>query len=118
MSGLYGIFTRAISEAMGNFISSLGSAAGPSRSSKPSGAIDGVGREALHANLSPRQAKDWGLLMSGICGHRFSISSKSAALTQFLASRLQTQLPMAGSMLFRQIWKARVTKSGRQYWEH
>lgn len=71
------------------------------------------GREAVHANLSARQAKEKGLLTSGTCGPRSSISSVSAALSQSLASRLRAVTALHGSTLYRLTWKERVTPAGR-----
>lgn len=65
-----------------------------------------------HANLSARQAKELGLLTSGIYGRRGSGSSSSAALQQYLASRLPALTRSSGSTLFNLTWKERVTPSG------
>ena len=66
----------------------------------------------VHANLSARQAKELGLLTSGIYGRRGSGSSSSAALQQYLASRLPALTRSSGSTLFNLTWKERVTPSG------
>lgn len=71
------------------------------------------GREVVPANLSARQAKERGLLTSGIYGQHFSISSASAALSSFLASRLQAVTGLHGSTLYRLTWKERTTSAGR-----
>ena len=66
----------------------------------------------VHANLSARQAKELGLLTSGTYGRRGSGSSSSAALQQYLASRLPALTRWSGSTLFNLTWKERVTPSG------
>jgi len=64
------------------------------------------------ANLSARQAKEMGLLTSGIYGQRGTTSSRSAGLQSSLASRLQANLASLGSTLYRLTWKERVTPMG------
>ena len=54
-----------------------------------------------------------GLLTSGTYGPRSTISSKSAILTSYLASRLRQRTDLLGSTLFNLTWKERVTPSGR-----
>jgi hypothetical protein len=68
------------------------------------------------ASLSPRQAKEKGLLTSGTFGPRGTGSLESANLASSLASRLQARLD--GSILYRQTWKQRATPSGRQLLAH
>lgn len=51
-------------------------------------------------------------------GQRGSISSKSAALNEFLANRCRARFDSVGSMEYKQTWKKKVTPSGRLYWEH
>lgn len=51
----------------------------------------------------------------GLCG---SGSSASAALNVSLANKLRARLGTGGSMEFVQTWRAKVTPSGRLYWEH
>lgn len=95
------------------------SADGPLPWTLPDGReIDPCGLAAALANLSARQVAALGLQISGISGRPGSTSSASAALTSSLASRLQTQLGTAGSILYRQTWRQRVTPSGALYWEH
>ena len=57
-------------------------------------------------------------MTSGTCGRSSTGSSASVALTQCLASRLKTLLGKGGLMEYAEIWKERVTPSGRWYWEH
>lgn len=71
------------------------------------------GQVPVLASLSARQAKEKGLLTSGTCGQRFSISSASAGLSQSLASRLQAVTVLHGSTLYRLTWKERATPAGR-----
>lgn len=59
------------------------------------------GQDPVPASLSARQAKEKGLLTSGTCGPPSSVSSASAALTSFLASRLQALTALHGSTLLR-----------------
>lgn len=71
------------------------------------------GQDPVPASLSARQAKERGLLTSGTCGPPSSVSSASAALTSFLASRLQALTALHGSTLYRLTWKQRTTPAGR-----
>lgn len=71
------------------------------------------GQDPVPASLSARQAKEKGLLTSGTCGPPSSVSSASAALTLFLASRLQALTALHGSTLYRLTWKQRITPAGR-----
>ncbi len=95
-------------------ISSPASGSGVTRSGSPDGLTTGPSGPALvHASLSARQAKDQGLLTSGISGQRSSISSASAALQSSLASRLQARTASVGSTLYKLTWKERATPAGR-----
>jgi len=71
------------------------------------------GPDHVLANLSPRQAKEAGLLTSGTYGPPSSISSRSAALQSCMANKLRARMGFAGSILFRLTWKERITPSGR-----
>lgn len=71
------------------------------------------GPEARPANLSARQAKEAGWMMSGIYGLHCSISSVSAALSASLESRLRARTDLVGSTLYKLTWKKRDTPSGR-----
>lgn len=75
--------------------------------------IDQSGQDHVLASLSARQAKELGLLTSGIYGPRFSISSASRVLSQSLANRLQARTDLLGSTLYTLIWKERTTPLGR-----
>lgn len=76
--------------------------------------IEQFGRALAPANLSARQAKAMGLMMSGTSGRLGSNSSRSAVLQQSLASRLQARMGSDGSILFALTWKLRATPSGLQ----
>jgi len=94
-------------------ISSPASADGRKPCESPDGpTIVLSGRVAVPANLSARQARERGLLMSGTYGQLGSTSSRSDALQSFLVNRLTQQLSMAGSTLFKLTWKPLVTLSG------
>ena len=71
------------------------------------------GQDPVPASLSAWQAKKKGLLTSGTCGPTSSASSASAALTSFLASKLQALTASHGSTLYRLTWKQRTTPAGR-----
>ena len=97
-----------------NVTSSQASASGVT----PCDGLDGLttdpsGLEAAHANLSARQVKAAGLLMSGTFGQRGTTSSGSAALQSYLESRLQARLGSHGSILYKLTWKIQVMPSGR-----
>ena len=98
----------------GNVIFSPESESGPmlcvvqdGRMTVPSGQVP------VLASLSARQAKEKGLLTSGTCGPRSSISSTNAGLSQSLANRLQAEADLHGSTLYRLTWKERGTPAGR-----
>lgn len=90
------------------------SACGPTPCGAPAGpTIDLFGPVPALANLSPRQARELGLLTSGTCGRRGTTSSPSAALQRSLESRLQALTQGLGSTLFKMTWKPWVTPLGR-----
>lgn len=64
-------------------------------------------------NLSARQAKAKGLMMSGTFGPHGSTLSRSAALSSSLASRLQVKTASLGSTLYLLTWKPWATPAGR-----
>ncbi|KPJ35498.1 hypothetical protein BMUNKI379_07385 [Burkholderia multivorans] len=93
-------------------ISSPESAYGRTRFVAPDGlTIDLFGPVPVRANLSPRQAKELGLMTSGTRGLRGTGSSASADLQSSLASRLQAQLWILGSTLYTLTWKPWITPS-------
>ncbi len=94
--------------------SSPGSASGPAPCAEPDGPTqDPSGPAPAPANLSARQAKERGSLMSGTYGRTGTISSESAALQKSLANRLRARTDSVGSTLYALTWKARTTPSGR-----
>jgi hypothetical protein len=97
-----------------NAISSPGSASGPLPCDGQAGPIAALFGQALApANLSARQAKEMGLLTSGIYGPHGSISLDSEALSLSLVSRLAAKTLIYGSTLYKLTWKPWVTPSGR-----
>ena len=74
--------------------------------------LSGQGR--VLANLSPRLAKEKGLLTSGTFGLLGITSSASADLRSSLVSRLKQRSATDGSTLFKLTWKDVDTPSGRQ----
>lgn len=94
-------------------ICSPASELGTTRSISPDGGDWKCGPEVLHANLSAKQAKDLGLLMTGTCGQPSTGSSKSVALQLSLESRLQNSLSSHGSTLYKLTWKEWVTALGQ-----
>ena len=100
--------------ALHNAISSPESAFGPTPSDGPAGLMTALcGPAHALASLSATQAKEMGLLTSGIYGHTSCTSSASAALQSSLASKLQAKTASLGSTLWRLTWKARTTPLGR-----
>ena len=100
--------------ALHNVISSPESAFGPTPSEGPAGLMTALcGPAHALASLSATQAKDLGLLTSGIYGHTSCTSSASAALQSSLVSKLQARTASLGSTLWRLTWKARTTPLGR-----
>jgi hypothetical protein len=108
------MFTQTTCADIHSVISSPVSAYGHSRFAGPGGQmIDLFGPVPARANLSARQAKALGLMMSGTCGQPFTTSSKSASLQKFLESRLQARTQNLGSTLYKLTWKPWVMPSGR-----
>ena len=96
-----------------NAISSPGSAPGHSPFAAPAGQIvDLFGPVPVRANLSPRQARELGLMTSGTYGLASIGSSKSATLEQSLVSRLQARTQSLGSTLYKLTWKPWAMPSG------
>jgi hypothetical protein len=95
-------------------ISSPESVSGRTHFDSPAGlTIDLFGPVPVRANLSPRQAKELGLLTSGTFGPSGTGSSRSIALQSSLASRLQARTSNLGSTLFSLTWKPLITPAGR-----
>ena len=101
------------SENTRNAISSLESECGPLHYDALAGLTIGQYGQALApANLSPRQAKEMGLLTSGIYGLRSPGSFSSATLESCLVSRLQARTQSLGSTLYKLTWKPWIMPSG------
>ena len=97
-----------------NATSSPGSGSGPTPCAEPDGQTTvPYGQDHVRANLSARQAKEQGLMMSGTSGPRFTTSSASADLTSSLVSKLQAKTASVGSTLYSLTWKQRDTPAGR-----
>ena len=95
-------------------ISSPGLASGPMPCDVQDGPIAALfGLALAPANLSARQAKEMGLLTSGIYGPHGTTSLDSEALSSSLVSRLAAKTLMYGSTLYKLTWKPWVTPSGR-----
>ena len=90
------------------------SAAGQERLDSQDGpTINPYSVDLLHASLSPRQAREQGLLTSGTYGPRSFGTSSSVALASCLASKSHQQMPCGGGMLWRLTWKTRTTPALR-----
>jgi hypothetical protein len=90
------------------------SASGATPSGRPDGTtVERSGRRLVHANLSPRQAADAGLLTSGTYGRRPIISSSSEVLTLLLANKFKAETASLGSTLYGMTWKDLVLPSAR-----
>ena len=77
--------------------------------------IDLSGPVRARVNLSPRQAKEKGLLMSGTYGHPSSTLSRTGSNQRYLSlvNRLRARTDSLGSTLYKLTWKQRGTPSGR-----
>jgi hypothetical protein len=96
-------------------ISSQESAGGPLPCEWRDGLMAGLsGPAPAHANLSARQAKALGFLMSGTFGRHFTGSSASASLQSSLESKLRARMASSGSTLYTLTWKHRATPSELQ----
>ena len=105
---------RTTSRALPNVISLPVSVFGPSHFDAPVGVMTALsGPDPALVNLSARQVKEKGLLMSGTFGPHGITSSRSAALSASLANRLRQRTDLDGSILYKIIWKDRVTPLGR-----
>lgn len=114
MSEALRTFTPTTSATSRNAISSPALVSGAMRFVAPAGqTTDLFGPVPVRANLSPRQAKELGLMTSGTCGRTSTGSSASAALQQSMESRLRALTQGLGSTLFKLTWKSWATPSGR-----
>lgn len=71
------------------------------------------GLDPVPASLSAPRDSSAGSTTTGICGPHGSVSSRSAALRSSLASKLRARTDLDGSILYRLIWKERITPGGR-----
>jgi hypothetical protein len=105
------MFCQLTFDDLPSAISSPGSGSGPLHSGPPDGPTIGLyGPDPAHANLSPAQAKEAGLLTSGTYGPIGSGSLATRDLTRSLASKLRAR--MSGSILYGLTWKQSDTPSG------
>ncbi len=75
--------------------------------------IEKSGLVAALANLSPRMAREKGLLTSGICGQPGTTLSLAEDLSASMASKLQARTDCLGSTLYKLTWKRRTTPLGQ-----
>ncbi len=95
------------------------SAAGPMPCAEPAGqTADLFGLVPVPANRTARRAKVKVIKTPATYGLTGSGLSASAALSQYLANRLQQRFDTVGSILFKQTWRVLTTPSGRQLWAH
>jgi hypothetical protein len=105
---------RTTLEGTRNATSLQESASGLTRFGARSGVTtDLFGPVPVRANLSARQAKALGLLMSGTYGPLSTTLSKRAGLQSSLANRLRARTASLGSTLYTLTWKKRATPSQR-----
>lgn len=94
-------------------ISSPASESGRMPFGEPAGlTTDLFGPVPVRANLSAKQAKELGFLMSGTFGPLGRGSSASSDLQSYLENRLRARTSILGSTLFNLIWKRWITPSG------
>src|SRR5690349_577836 len=109
---------QTISRDSRNAPSSLALESGVMRSvSQDAPTVDLFGQEVAPVRVSQRRAKAKGLKPLATSGLVGLASSASQDLQRSLESRLIKQLDSAGSTLFKQTWKRRVTPLGRRYLE-
>lgn len=107
------MFDQTTSSPTPNAISSPASGCGPTPFAAPAGQmIDLFGPVPVLANLSPRQARELGLMTSATSGRTSIGSSSSARLQSSLESRLRAKTQTLGSTLYRLTWKPWATPSG------
>jgi hypothetical protein len=110
---------QTISEDSHNVISLQGLEFGPTRSdSRAIPMTDLFGQVVAPVPVSQQRARAKGLKTLATSGLVGLASSASQDLQRSLESRLIKQLDSAGSTLFKQTWKRRVTPLGRRYLEH
>ncbi len=108
------MFTPPTCADSSSAISSPESGSGAWPCAAPAGPMtDLFGLVPARANLSPRQARELGLMTSGTFGRTSTGSSKSADLQRSLESRLRAATQTLGSTLYKMTWKAWDTGSQR-----
>lgn len=108
------MFTPPTCADSSSAISSPESASGACPCAAPAGpTTDLFGLVPARANLSPRQARELGLMTSGTFGRTSTGSSRSAALQSSLESKLRAATQTLGSTLYKMTWKAWDTGSQR-----
>ncbi len=76
------------------------------------------GTVPVRASRSRSQAKAKAMKTTATSGLPSSTSSASAALTQYLVSRLKARSATDGSMEYAQTWKEKTTPAGTPRWAH
>lgn len=108
--------TPATCSDLPNVISSQVSGSGLTRFGGLDGqTIDLFGPVPVLANLSARQARSLGLLMSGTYGRRGTTLLRSATLQKSLESRFETLLPKDGWTWRQMTWKPLGMPQGRSF---
>src|SRR5262245_44909355 len=103
----------ATSVATRNAISSLASAAGPTRCDSPDGlTTDLFGQAVVPVSRSQALARSSVQPTNGTCGHTSTSSSRSAALQFSLENKLRAGLATNGSRAFALTWRRRDMLSG------
>ena len=110
------MFDQATSRDSLNAISSQALEYGHTRFAPQDGqTTDLFGPVPVRANLSARQAKSLGLLMSGTSGQPGTTSSESASLQKSLENRFQMRFERDGSTWRSMIWKPLDMPQGRSF---
>jgi len=110
------MFNQTTSKDTPNAISSLGSASGHTPSDKQgSQTIHPSGQDLVLANPSHQQGEEQAQQTNDISGPNSTVWSKSAALQESLASRLQVRLAPLGSTLYKLTWRKKNTPRGWSY---
>jgi hypothetical protein len=114
MNGQLSMFHPEISGDSSSAISSPASEAGATPCGSPDGPmIDTFGPGAVPVSRSRAQERAMAQPIRATFGRRGFGSSESAGLSKSLVSKLRARLDLDGSILFRLIWKQRITPSGR-----
>lgn len=95
------------------------SAGGASRCNSQDGQkIARSGQEAAHASPTAQLGNNSGITMRETYGQHSSVSYQSATLNLYLANRLKTRFATDGPIEYMQIWREKITPSGRPYLVH